>query len=115
MPQQLSPSIGAGTDPDPDSLSDLETAVLLALDDDFVSATVVKWRARLPTTQRTGPTLAACLKLEQMGLAECVGIGLARRWRRADALPADDGPLRPAGAAPSWSLATAVCAGAPRA
>ena len=105
MPQQLSPSIGAGTDPDPDSLSDLETAVLLALDDDFVSATVVKWRA----------TLAACLKLEQMGLAECVGIGLARRWRRADALPADDGPLRPAGAAPSWSLATAACAGAPRA
>ncbi|GJD54297.1 hypothetical protein [Methylobacterium dankookense] len=64
-------------------LSDIEQAVLRALDGEFVSATVVRWRAKLPTTQRVGPTLAACTKLEQLGLAECIGVGLARRWARA--------------------------------
>lgn len=63
--------------------TDTESAVLLVLDDEFVSATVIKWRARLPNTQRIGPTRAACTKLEELGLAEGDGVGLGRRWRRS--------------------------------
>jgi hypothetical protein len=78
-----------GPEIDPDTLlrclTDVEQAVLRALDDEFVSATVIRWRAKLPTTQRVGPTLAACAKLEQLGLAACIGVGLGRRWARADA------------------------------
>lgn len=65
-------------------LSDLEQKVLLALSNDFVSTTVVKCRAKLPTNQRIGPTLQACIDLERYGLAECVGSGPARRWRRSN-------------------------------
>lgn len=66
-------------------LSDEERAVLSALTDDFVSATVVKVRSGLPRGQRNTLVLEACMGLAQRGLAERAGSGSRStlRWRRA--------------------------------
>ncbi len=66
----------------PSGLSALESEILGALSDEFVSTTVVKCRARLPINQRNGPTLQACIGLRSRGLAESTGSGLSLRWRR---------------------------------
>ena len=66
-------------------LSDDERAVLSALTEDFVSATVIKVRSGLPRGERNEKVLEACLGLAQRGLAERAGSGLRStlRWRKA--------------------------------
>ena len=66
-------------------LSDEERAVLSALTDDFVSASVIKVRSGLPRSQRNEKVLTACNELAQRGLAELVGSGSRStfRWRKA--------------------------------
>lgn len=66
-------------------LSDEERAVLSALTEDFVSATVIKVRSGLPRGERNEKVLEACAGLAQRGLAERIGSGLRStlRWRKA--------------------------------
>ena len=64
-----------------------EQAVLNALTDEFVSTSVIKIRAGIPSTERNTTALAACLELERRGLAEHTGCGSRStlRWRRTAA------------------------------
>ncbi|GJE69016.1 hypothetical protein CHKEEEPN_0539 [Methylorubrum podarium] len=59
-------------------------AVLDALTDEFMSTSVVKIRAGIPSTNRNTAALAACRELERRGLAEHTGCGARStlRWRR---------------------------------
>ena len=80
-------------------LSDLEQALLAVLDDQFVSACVVRNRARLmalktpPTVVRTllssvhpiAIIAEACHELERRGLAERVVAGRFTLWRQSEA------------------------------
>jgi hypothetical protein len=52
-----------------------EWATLNALTNEFMSTSVIKIRAGRPSTERNTAALAACLKLEQRGLAEHTGSG----------------------------------------
>jgi hypothetical protein len=78
-------------------LSELEQALLVALDDRFVSTTVVRDTARrmmlktapaiagaiLPRNQPLTAIFAACGELERRGLAERIEVARKPRWRRA--------------------------------
>ena len=78
-------------------LTPFERILLAALDDQYVSASVVRDRARLMPLEATlsvpremlacgrpiAPCYAACDELERRGLAERLGVGRGARWRRA--------------------------------
>lgn len=76
-------------------LSASERAVLSALTDEFVSATVIKVRSGLPRAGCNAEVVVACESLLERGLAERLGSGLRStlRWRRTasagTSLPSD--------------------------
>lgn len=67
------------------SLDRNERAVLAALTDEFMSLSVVKIRAGLPSSSNIDVTVRACVELEKRGLAERIGSERrsASRWRLA--------------------------------
>lgn len=58
---------------------------MAALNDEFMSASVIKIRAGHPSTGRVDAVREACRELERRGLAEHAGSGRrsTSRWRRA--------------------------------
>ncbi|WP_244027396.1 hypothetical protein [Methylobacterium sp. E-016] len=70
-------------------LNDFERSILKALTDEFVSASVVKARARIAMKDLIGPTVEACLELEKRGLAERMGRPTRVAWRRANGVIKD--------------------------
>ena len=85
-------------------LTELEQALLVALDDQFVSTTVVRDTARrmmlktapviartiLPRDKPLTAVSAACSELERRGLAERIEVARTPRWRRAGTGPVDE-------------------------
>ena len=85
-------------------LNELERALLAALDDQFVSTSVVRDTARrmmlttapviartiLPRDKALANVSAACEELERRGLAERIEVARTPRWRRAGAGPVDE-------------------------
>lgn len=62
-----------------------ERVVLGVLDDEFMSASVIKIRSGRPSSDPIEPTCAACSELERRGLAQHAGSGRQSKnlWRRA--------------------------------
>ena len=85
-------------------LNELEQALLVALDDQFVSTTVVRDTARrmmlktapvvaraiLGRNQALTAITAACDELERRGLAKRIEVARTPRWRRAGESPVDE-------------------------
>lgn len=69
-------------------LSASERAVLSALTDEFVSATVIKVRSGLPRAGCNAEVVVACEGLLERGLAERLGSGSRStlRWRRTNSV-----------------------------
>lgn len=67
------------------ALNEDEKAVLQALTDEFISTSVIKIRSGFSSGVKNASTLAACLELERLELAECrrSGPSAMQRWRRA--------------------------------
>lgn len=67
------------------SLTFEEKAILTALSDEFMSASVIKIRAGHASTGRVDIIRSTCRKLERLGLAEHAGSGRrsTSRWRRS--------------------------------
>lgn len=65
-----------------------ELKVLGALDDEFMSASVIKVRSGYSSSEPIDGVCAACIELEQRGLAERTGSGRRskNRWRRSSSL-----------------------------
>lgn len=62
-----------------------ELKILAALDDEFMSASVIKIRSGHSSSEPIDGVCAACIELERRGLAERTGSGRRskNRWRRS--------------------------------
>ncbi|KAB7781885.1 hypothetical protein F8B43_5678 [Methylorubrum populi] len=69
------------------ALNDQEIAVLRALSDEFMSASVIKIRAGRPSSALIDEIRDICIELERRGLAEHTGSARRSRsrWRRSTA------------------------------